>query len=89
ARWIARSQGLGAWEGLKGNPRAMATARAAMEAGGAKDAPLGSLASTDPNMGVNVPGLGLGKSQYDGLRVKGDQATGNGFAQLGVTDLAR
>lgn len=39
ARWIARSQGLGAWEGLKSNPRAMATARAAMAQGGANDSP--------------------------------------------------
>lgn len=39
ARWIARSQGLGAWEGLKSNPRAMAAARAAMAQGGANDSP--------------------------------------------------
>lgn len=42
ARWIARNQGLGAWEGLKHNPRAMAAARAAMAQGGALDAPTGS-----------------------------------------------
>ena len=39
AKWIARKQGLGAWEGLKSNPRAMAAARAAMAQGGAQDAP--------------------------------------------------
>ncbi len=89
ARWVARSQGLGAWEGLKGNPRAMATARAAMAAGGAKDAPVGSLASTDPHIGINVPGLGLGKGQYEGLRLKGGQAVGGGASALGITDLAR
>lgn len=90
ARWIARSQGLGAWEGLKGNPRAMAAARAALAQGGAKDNPGGgAVASIDPNLGVNVPGLGLGKGQYDGLRLKGDQARAGGGASLGVTDLAR
>jgi TP901 family phage tail tape measure protein len=90
ARWIARNQGLGAWEGLKGNPRAMAAARAALAQGGAKDNPGGgAVASIDPTMGVNVPGLGLGKGQYDGLRLKGDQARAGGGASLGVTDLAR
>lgn len=38
-RWIARNQGLGAWEGLKGNPRAMEEARRALAEGGAKDGP--------------------------------------------------
>lgn len=38
-RWIARKQGLGAWEGLKINAGAMAKARAAMAAGGALDTP--------------------------------------------------
>ena len=48
-----------------------------------------NVASIDPNLGVNVPGLGLGKGQYDGLRLKGDQTRGGGGAALGVTDLAR
>ncbi|MCJ2040411.1 hypothetical protein MKK55_15880 [Methylobacterium sp. J-059] len=41
ARWIARNQGLGAWEGLKSNPGAMARAQSAMSRGGAKDVPGG------------------------------------------------
>ena len=34
ASWIARNQGLGAWEGLKANPGLMATARAELAKGG-------------------------------------------------------
>ncbi|UIN36386.1 phage tail tape measure protein [Methylobacterium oryzae] len=79
ARWIARSQGLGAWEGLKGNPRAMAAAQAAMAQGGAKDVPAGAA-------GVASSGSG---GQFDGLRVKGGQATAGGGTAEGVTDLAR
>lgn len=79
ARWIARSQGLGAWEGLKGNPRAMAAAQAAMAQGGAKDVPAGAA-------GVATSTAG---GQFDGLRVKGGQATAGGGTAEGVTDLAR
>lgn len=83
ARWIARNQGLGAWEGLKGNPRAMAAAREAMARGGAQDAPNGAQGTE-----AAIPGLG-GKGQFDGLRVKGSQATAGGGVALGITDLAR
>lgn len=48
ARWIARNQGLGAWEGLKGNPAAMARARAALAQGGAQDAPTGGGSGGSP-----------------------------------------
>lgn len=53
-RWIARNQGLGAWEGLKGNPRAMAAARAAMQAGGAQDAPLVDPSGMERAQGANA-----------------------------------
>lgn len=76
ARWIARNQGLGAWEGLKHNPAAMARARAAMAAGGAQDAPVAGAV-------VGSPG------QYDGLRIKGAQAIAGGAAHQAVTDLMR
>jgi hypothetical protein len=79
ARWIARNQGLGAWEGLKSNPRAMAAAQAALVQGGAKDVPTGAA-------GVVAPATG---GQFDGLRVKGGQATAGGGTAEGVTDLAR
>ncbi|RVU12502.1 phage tail tape measure protein [Methylobacterium oryzihabitans] len=84
ARWIARNQGLGAWEGLKHNPAAMARARAALAAGGAQDIS----PATPSGAATGIPGLG-GKGQYDGLKVKGTQATAAGGAHLGVTDLAR
>lgn len=55
--------------------------RAALARG--ERAPAGALASIDPSMGINVPGLGLGKGQYDGLKLKGDQARAGGGASLG------
>ena len=58
ARWIARSQGLGAWEGLKHNPAAMARARAAMTAGGAQDAPTGAASGSGANVAGGVHPLG-------------------------------
>lgn len=83
ARWIARNQGLGAWEGLKGNGAKMAAARAALAAGGASDAPVGApVAGISPNLGGVVPSL-------DGLRIKGAQATGGGAHAAGITALAR
>lgn len=77
ARWIARSQGLGAWEGLKGNSRAMAAARAAMAQGGAQDAPNGGTSA----IGAGIPGLS-GNGQFDGLRIKGGQAIAGGVHPL-------
>lgn len=60
ARWIARNQGLGAWEGLKGNPRAMDEARRALGEGGALDARVSSAVSSDTpwfnRPRSNVPG---------------------------------
>ncbi|KQO73452.1 phage tail tape measure protein [Methylobacterium sp. Leaf89] len=83
ARWIARNQGLGAWEGLKGNGAKMAAARAALAAGGASDAPVGGgVAGISPNLGGVVPSL-------DGLRIKGAQATGGGSHAAGLSALAR
>lgn len=78
ARWIARNQGLGAWEGLKHNPTAMARAQAAMAEGGARDVPGGTAATG-----------ATGINQYDGLRIKGAQAIAGGAAHRAVTDLMR
>jgi|GEM_PF-2862606 len=82
ARWIARNQGLGAWEGLKSNPRAMAAARAAMAQGGAQDVPAGSQTASVANA---LPG----REQYEGLRLKSLEAIAGGAVAQGVTDLAR
>ncbi|WP_298952017.1 peptidoglycan DD-metalloendopeptidase family protein [uncultured Methylobacterium sp.] len=62
ARWIARNQGLGAWEGLKHNPAAMARARAALAAGGARDSSSAEAAAAIPNAsGMTHPLGGLGR----------------------------
>ncbi len=57
-RWIARNQGLGAWEGLKGSSRAMAKAREAMEQGGAREAPPAPPASASKPSSV-IPKLDI------------------------------
>ncbi|GJD59715.1 hypothetical protein [Methylobacterium dankookense] len=75
-RWIARNQGLGAWEGLKGNPGAMLRAREAMAAGGALDAPLVS-----PDA-IEAVRRAQGKSEWErgtGLsRIRDDQVVKGG-----------
>ncbi len=76
ARWIARTQGLGAWEGLKHNPGAMARARQALANGGAKDVPGGGAMA---GLGPTVPSLsGAFKSGADGLRIKSAEAMAGG-----------
>ncbi|MCJ2057741.1 phage tail tape measure protein [Methylobacterium sp. J-048] len=71
ARWIARNQGLGAWEGLKHNPGAMARARGAMAQGGAQDAPAGG-STVDGVVGSGVGGTsGQVLAQMQQLRRSG------------------
>jgi len=85
-RWIARSQGLGAWEGLKHNPRAMAEARAAMAAGGAKDTPVGA---NVPSIAGTVPDLSGPLGSTKGLRIKSGTALAGGATNPAIIAAAQ
>ena len=82
ARWIARSQGLGAWEGLKSNPRAMAAARAAMAAGGALDTPANGAEGIKSSIIGRIASL-------DGLRIKSREAQAGGVTNPAIIAAAQ